>query len=120
MNDIQVNPIMLAVDDGYSIGKVSSAYVEAFNKVGAYMIVDFTTRDMADAEATYLRTQGKELRKEGKRWQWTKTDYKGDLSKKWLFVLIPTKTKKVPEHLVALRPKPDAESLIIEVEGLSK
>jgi len=120
MKDVQFNPIMLAVDDGYSIDKVSSAYVKAFNKSGVYMIVDFTTRDMTDDEATYLRAQGKELEKIDKRWQWTKTNYKGECSKKWLFVLTPTGTVTFPKHLVASRPKPDSEGLIIEVEGLSE
>lgn len=111
----KLNDILLAVDVGFDLKEVSEAYVKAFNRSGAYMIVTYSIREPNDGEVKQAKGYSESVRKEKGHWIAIKKMFDGLMIEKRLFVLVPEKTQKTPEHIMKLRPKVKLEK--IEVGG---
>lgn len=111
----KLKDILLAVDVGYDLKEVAEVFVTAFNKAGSHMIVTYNIREPNDAEVKQAKGYSGSVRKEKGHWIATKKMFDGSMIKKRLFVLVPEKTQKTPEHIMKLRPKVKLEK--IEVGG---
>lgn len=102
----KLDNIYLAVEVGYSIEGVAKAYIEAFNKSGAYMITNFMCRQPTEQEILQLqkRIHPREIKKVNGICQSILKLPKGKVEKKNIFVLVPTDHKKISDSLVKLRP----------------
>lgn len=103
MSEEKVPEILLAVDWGASVDVVASAYVEAFNKAGAYIILSYKVRQPTPAEVEFAGTHVDEVREVGGKFQTVKKMFDGTEALKELFVMIPDKTQKMPEHVMKMR-----------------
>ena len=104
----KLDNIYLAVDVGYNIENVAKAYVDAFNTASSYMIIDYKCRPPTDDEIKEMVPEDLTVKKTKNGWQTIQKFSDNDIEiKKNLFVLVITEHKKIPEHLVKLRPKLD-------------
>jgi len=111
----KLGDILLAVDLGFDLKQVAEGYVQAFNKSGAHMILNYEIREPLEAELEQARQHSKTVKKEKSYWVAEKEMFDGSVVKKRLFVLVPTKTQKTPDHIMKLRPP--VKQTKIEVGG---
>ena len=95
--------ILLAVQWGADVNESASAYVEAFNKCGSHIILSYHTRQPHPQELTMAEKQYDGIKKVDGKFQVMKKIFDGTEEKKELFVLVPDKTQKMPEHIVKMR-----------------
>jgi len=103
MNNQGVPDILLAVDWGADVNAVTSAYVEAFNKSGAYIILSYEIRKPTASEIKWAEKVVDEVREVNGRFQTVKKMFDGTEVLKELFVMIPGNTQKMPDHIVKMR-----------------
>ncbi len=103
MSEEKVPEILLAVEWGASVDMVASAYVKAFNKAGAYIILSYKVRQPTSAEIEMAAKDVDEVREVNGKFQTVKKMFDGTEVLKELFVMIPDKTQKMPEHIVKMR-----------------
>jgi len=121
----RIQDIMLAVDVGYDINHVATGYVEQFNKVSHFTIVEWSTRNPTDKEIKHAKefqtlNGVDKVFKKGDEWF---TEIKG--LRKRVFVLLVGRYQKVAPHLYESRMKNlKVESLeihrAVSVEGKDK
>ena len=120
MKNQTMDPILLAVDLGYSVDDVADGYVKAFNKLGgAYMIIDFTTREPTSQEVLVSRKYARRL---GGVVEAVGDHFESVLGKvrKRIFVLVPGKVQKTPDHIMKLRPKVEPIKIEVTPEGVKE
>jgi len=103
MKESGIPDILLAVEWGASVDHVSSAYVEAFNKTGAYIILSYKVRKPTAQELQIAEKFSDEIREVDGKFQMVKKEFDGKEILKELFVMIPDKTQQMPEHIVKIR-----------------
>lgn len=103
MKEHGIPDILLAVEWGASIDGVASAYVEAFNKSGAYIILNYKVRAPRPDEVKIAEKDVDEVRIVEGKFQTVKKMFDGTEVKKELFVMVLDKTQKMPPHIVKMR-----------------
>jgi len=115
----KLNDILLAVDVGYDLTNVADGFVRAFNQSGSYMIETYKIREPNEDEIKKAKVYSESIRKAKGCWVVTKKMFDGSTIEKRLFVLVPEKTQKVPEHILKLRPKRKLEKIEVgEKDGV--
>jgi len=98
--------IMLAVDVGYEINSVAAAYVQQFNRVSHFTIIEWSTRNPTDKEIENSKQyliKGIEVFKVADEWFTRAKTFSNSLVEKRIFMLVTDRYQKVPDHLYKSR-----------------
>lgn len=91
--------IMMFCDAGYDIEQVASAYIQQFNKLSRFNVVEWSARNPTDQEIEHAKQHQLDsgvdkVEKAGEKW----FAIRGE-EKKRLFVLVINRYQKLPQHL---------------------
>lgn len=116
-NKEKIQDIMLAVDVGYDIENVAAGYVEQFNKISHFTILEWEVRNPTDKEIDHANQHQLHVDKVFKKGDEWFTSYKPPNSGKVLkrvFVLVVKRYQKIPQHLY------EAKMKAMNVESINK